>query len=171
MDYDLNPYNLAISTMDEIREDVRVLLPVLQAARAELGEERANRLIFDALRASRRELYKQIGVRFPGSPKEKWDAMNAALYPVRIRENEFEIETLREDPEAHEFNVTRCKFAEFFQKIGELELGVVLMCDGDFQVVEEVASPEVELTRTQTLMQGGCCCDYRYRIKSNSTPE
>jgi hypothetical protein len=170
MDYDLNPYNLTISTMDEIREEVRVLLPVLQAARAELGEDRANRLIFDALRGSRRELYKQIGARFPGSPKEKWDAMNS-LYPIRIRENEFGIEVLKQDSEAFEFNVTRCKFAEFFQQIGEPDLGVVLMCDGDFQVVDEVASPDVELTRTQTLMQGGCCCDYRFRIKGSSIPK
>ena len=166
MDYDLNPYNLAISTMDEIREEVRVLLPVLQAARAELGEERANRLIFGALRASRRELYKQIGARFPGSPKEKWDAMNA-LYEVKIRENEFEFEILRQDSEAFELNITRCKFAEFFRELGELDLGVVLMCDGDFQVVDEVASPDVELTRTQTIMQGGCCCDSRFQIKRN----
>jgi len=168
MDYDLNPYNLSISTMDEIREDVRVLLPVLQAARAELGEERANRLIFDALRASRRELYKQIGARFPGSPKEKWDAMNG-MFMSRIRENELEFEVLREDAEAFDINFTRCKFAEFFRALGESELGEVLMCDADFQVVDEVASPEVELTRNQTIMQGGCCCDYRFRIKSSSS--
>jgi predicted ArsR family transcriptional regulator len=167
MDYDLNPFNPGISTMDEIREEVRVLLPVLQAARAELGEERANSLIFNALRASRRELYKQIGARYPGSPKEKWDVFNK-MSMSRIRENEFEFEVLKEDSEAFEFNIMHCKFAEFFQKIGEPELGVVLMCDSDFQVVDEVASPEVELTRTQTILQGGCCCDFRFRIKSSS---
>jgi hypothetical protein len=165
MDYDLNPINLGISTMDEIKEEVRVLLPVLQDVRAELGEERANRLIFDALRASRREMYKQIGERFPGSPKEKWDAFNE-MSMSRIRENELEFEVLKEDSEAFDINFTRCKFAEFFQQIGEPELGVVLMCDSDFQVVDEVASPEVELTRTQMIMQGGCCCDFRFTIRS-----
>jgi len=168
MDYEINPINLAISTMDEIREEVRVLLPVLNAARAELGEEQANRLIFGALRASRRELYKQIGARYPGTPKEKWDAFNN-MSMSRIRENELEFEILREDDEAFDINFTLCKFAEFFRTIGEPELGEVLMCDGDFQVVEEVASPDVELTRTQTIMQGGCCCDYRFRIKSSSS--
>jgi hypothetical protein len=166
MDYELNPINLGISTMDEIREEVRVLLPVLQAARAELGEERANRLIFDALRASRRGLYKQIGARFPGSPNEKWDAMNA-MAMSRIRENELTFEVLRQDPEAFDINFTRCKFAEFFHALGEPELGFVLMCESDLQVIDEVASPDVTLTRTLTLMQGGCCCDMRFKIKRN----
>ena len=69
--------------------------------------------------------------------------------------------------EAFELDITRCKFAEFFNQIGEPELGVVLICDADSQVVDEMASPEVELTRTQTIMQGGCCCDFRFKIKQN----
>jgi predicted ArsR family transcriptional regulator len=170
MDYEINPINTTISTMDEIREQVRVLLPVLQAARAELGEERANDLILNALRTSRREFFKQVGARLPGSPKEKWDAMNK-LAMSRIRENELAFEILKQDSEAFEINFTSCKFAGFFREIGEPDLGAVLMCDSDFQVVDEIASPDVELTRTQTIMQGACCCDFRFRIKSSSIPK
>ena len=53
----------------------QVLIPVLQAARAELGEERANRLILGALRAWCRERFKQAGARTPGTLKEKWDTL------------------------------------------------------------------------------------------------
>jgi hypothetical protein len=72
MIYELNQ---AISKMDEFRAEAQVLIPVLKAARAELGEERANRLILGALRAWCQERYKQIGARIPGSPKEKWNTL------------------------------------------------------------------------------------------------
>jgi hypothetical protein len=32
--------------------------------------------------------------------------------------------------------------------------------------VAEVGSPEVELVRTQTIMEGASCCDFRIHIKS-----
>ena len=40
----------------------------------------------------------------------------------------------------------------------------VLLCETD-RDIEEVGSPEVELKRTQTIMQGAKYCDFRYRFK------
>lgn len=166
MDYEINQ---KISLMDEIEMQAQVLIPVLKAVRAELGKERADRLVIDALRAWSRERYQRLGARISGSPKDKYDAVWAMGAP-RIQPNDLEIETLKEEPEAQEFNVTRCRYAEFFRQLGEPDLGVVLLCETDFQLVE-VGSPDVELTRTQTIMQGGCCCDFRFRIKSSSIPK
>ena len=53
---------------------------------------------------------------------------------------------------------------DFFRQLGEPELGAVLLCESDLHVAE-VGSPEVELTRTQTIMQGAGYCDFRYRLK------
>jgi hypothetical protein len=162
-------FNQNISFMDEVKTQAQVLLPVLKAARAELGEERANRLILGALRVWWREGIKQLGGRFPGSPKEKYDAMNAVAIS-RIRENDLEIESLKQEPETQEFNVTRCSFAEFFRQLGEPELGYILCCEGDL-FLAEVGSPMVDLVRTQTIMKGASCCDFRIHTKSNSTPK
>jgi hypothetical protein len=62
------------------------------------------------------------------------------------------------------FNVTRCKYAELFRKLGEPELGAVMMCELDNHIAEAAGS-EIELTRTQTLMQGATHCEFRYRMK------
>jgi hypothetical protein len=83
----------------------------------------------------------------------------------RIQENDLEIVTLKQEPGTQEFNVTRCRYAEFFRQLGEPDLGAVLLCETDFQVAE-VGSPEVELVRTQTIMEGASCCDFRIHIKS-----
>lgn len=64
-----------------------------------------------------------------------------------------------------EFNITGCRYADFFRQLGEPELGALLLCDADFDVAE-VGSPEVTLTRTQTIMKGANYCDFRYRLKS-----
>lgn len=73
-------------------------------------------------------------------------------------------EFVRDDNEAREYNVTRCRYAEFFRALGEPELGEILLCDFDFYIAE-VGAPAVELTRTQTIMQGAAYCDFRYRFR------
>jgi len=46
--------------------------------------------------------------------------------------------------------------------LGEPELGFLLACGADFPVAEGFG-PDIELTRTQTIMQGDSHCDFRYR--------
>jgi hypothetical protein len=164
-----NEVNQVIPLLDEIRIQTQVLMPVLKAVRGELGKERADRLVFEALRASSREELQKLGSQISGSPKEKLDAI-WAMSATQIQADDLEIETLREDAEGQEFNITGCRYAEFFHQLGEPELGAVLLCDSDFRLVE-IGSPEVELTRTQTIMQGECCCDFRYRFTNRSTPK
>jgi hypothetical protein len=163
-------FNQDISKMDEFKAEAQVLIPVLEAARAELGEERANRLILGALQAWCRERFKQVGAGIPGSPKEKYESIKK-LDGARTRENDLEFEILKWEPEAVEYDVSRCKYAELFRELGEPELGVVLVCDSDIYLVEEVTGPDVEYTRTQSIMQGGSCCDIRWRIKTDSPPK
>jgi hypothetical protein len=78
--------------------------------------------------------------------------------------NAAESERLRDDAGVREFNVTRCDYAEFFKALGEPELGRFLVCDLDFDIAE-VGAPQVELTRTQTIMEGASYCDVRYRFR------
>ena len=59
-------------------------------------------------------------------------------------------------------DITGCRYAEFFQQIGEPELGFLLACSADFPMAEGI--PGVELERTQTIMQGADFCDFRYRF-------
>lgn len=157
--------NESISLLDQAKIQAQVLVPVLRALRAELGEERANRLVTDALRDWSREMFHRIGATKPGSPKDRWAAMNAEAMPRIGSDVDFEL--LKQDREAFEFNVTGCRYADFFRQLGEPDLGAVLLCEGDFHMVE-VGQPEVELERTQTIMKGARYCDFRYRMKADA---
>ena len=78
-----------------------------------------------------------------------------------------EIDILRRDDEALEFNVTRCRFAEMYRRLGLADLGALLSCNRDGAMIEGF-NPEIEFRRTQTLMEGASHCDFRYRRRSES---
>ena len=48
--------------------------------------------------------------------------------------------------------------------MGVPELGFLLSCGRDFALTEGM-SPDMELTRTQTIMQGAAHCDFRFQMK------
>ena len=154
--------NTAIALLAEVKIQARVLIPVLRALRTELGEDTANRLVRTALRDWSRRLVEELGRRLPGRPREKWETARNALYP-RIGDD-IDIEMLRQEPDAIEFNVTGCRYADFFRRLNEPELGAVLLCETDFHRAE-LGSPEVELHRSQTIMEGARTCAFRYRLK------
>jgi hypothetical protein len=49
-----------------------------------------------------------------------------------------------------------------YKELGEPELGFLLACSSDFAFAEGLG-PDINLTRTQTIMQGASHCDFRYK--------
>lgn len=78
-----------------------------------------------------------------------------------------QIEILAQNAEEFSFNVLRCRYAEMYRALGMEKLGGVLSCSRD-QALIEGFNPEIELTRTQTIMDGAAFCDFRYRLKGKS---
>ena len=157
-----------ISLLDRAKLQAQVLVPVLKAFRAELGEARANQIASTALREWSQKLYQDIGARLPGNPRQKWEAIRAAAIP-RIG-SAIDVEMLKQEPEALEFNIRGCRYAEFFRQLGEPELGAILLCDVDI-AIDAVGGPAVTMTRTQTIMQGAKYCDFRYQLKTGGSAE
>jgi hypothetical protein len=87
--------------------------------------------------------------------------MQSALSDATLKDIEFE--TRRHDKEVFEFDVTRCRFAEFFRALDEPELGALLICATDFDIVS-ASGGEVSLERAQTIMQGAPSCTFRYKF-------
>ena len=159
------PGNEHISILDEVKIQAQVLVPVLRALRAEMGKEEADRLVLTALRAWRQRVFADVAAATPGSPRDKWAAMTAASTP-RIGDA-IDVQLLAHEPDRMDFNVTGCRYADFFRALGEPELGAVLLCEADLDVAA-AGKPEVEFARTQTLMQGAAYCDFRYRMRSGT---
>ncbi len=150
-----------IGTMDYVKIQAQVLLPLARALREEIGEERTRELLRAAIEEASRERIRDQAEQLEGTPLEKFQAMMNRS--ARVNGPQLEMEIREMNPELMQFDVKGCKYAELFQALGETELGKMLLCDGDAYVAE-VGGSEIEFSRSQTLMQGGSHCDFCYRI-------
>jgi hypothetical protein len=150
-----------VSLLSKTRIQAQVLVPLLRALRAELGEDKANAIVKQALRDWSRQLFAAIGDGIEGSRRRKWATMQSAWNEVSVKE--VEVEMRRHDKEVLEFDVTGCRFAEFFRALDEPELGALLICETDFDIAL-VGEGEVSLDRAQTIMQGAPSCTFRYKF-------
>jgi len=157
-DYMVEP---KLSLLDKTRIQAQVLVPLLTALRAELGREKADALLRQALRDWSRQLFAAIGAGIDGSPQRKWATLHSAL--AEVTEREVDVDMRRHDKEALEFDVTRCGFAAFFRALGEPDLGALLVCETDVDIAA-AGGGEVGFERAQTIMQGAPTCTFRYKF-------
>src|SRR3990170_4965492 len=150
----------SIPWIEQRKIQARVLVPVVKAFQAELGEERANQIVRKALDEAARDMARQAGPLLGDNPLGRV----AAALAVMAAGDALDVEVTKQTPDAFEFNVTGCRYAEFYKELGDPELGYLLLCGGDFAATDGL-SPDLELTRTQTIMQGASHCDFRYRLK------
>ena len=148
-----------LSLLDKTRIQAQVLVPVLRALRAELGKDKADAIVRQALRDWSKQLFAAIVDAIEGSPRRKWATIQSVFGEISGKEVETQI--LRHDKAALDIDVTRCRFAEFF--LGEPELGALLICEADFDITA-VGEGEVSLDRAQTIMQGAPRCTFRYKF-------
>ena len=150
---------MGISVIQQAKIQAQVLVPLVKALKAELGDERANSLV----RRTLGDLYRRYGEEFWRTKHESnFGKFVASAFASYANEDALDYTVIEQSQDAFEIDVTRCRYAEFYQELGEPELGFLLVCTADFATAEGFG-PGVELTRTQTIMQGAGHCDFRYR--------
>jgi hypothetical protein len=150
---------MSVSVLQQAKIQAQVLVPLVKTLQAELGEERANALVRKALR----DLYRGYGEAFWRAKNE--ENLGKALpsaFATFARDNALDTEVKEQSEDAFAIDVRRCRYAEFYNALGEPELGFLLVCSADYFMAEGFG-PEIKLTRTQTIMQGASHCDFRYR--------
>ena len=89
----------------------------------------------------------------------------ADILPNWTANDALKVDILKEEPDKLDFNVTKCRYAEMYHAMGLGEIGHVLSCNRDGKFCMGY-NPNMELKRTQTIMQGASHCDFRYRMKN-----
>jgi predicted ArsR family transcriptional regulator len=154
-----------IPLIEQIKIQAHVLVPLVKALQEELGEERANAIVRNALA----DLYRKYGETWWRSQgarsfEEKMSSTFEKLYGAG---EALKYEVVKKAPDSFEVNVTECRYAAFYKKIGVPELGFLLTCSADFSHAEGFGA-DVRLTRTQTIMQGASHCDFRYALNKKN---
>ena len=147
-----------IPVIEQAKIQARVLVPLVKALQAELGEERANAIVRKALGA----MYRKLGEKWWRARESSNVGDNvAAAFDMYAAGDALDYDVVKQSPDAFDLNVTGCRYAEFYKELGVPELGFLLVCTSDFPVAEGFGG-KVKLTRTQTIMQGASHCDFRY---------
>src|SRR4051794_6223854 len=150
-----------IPLIEQVKLQAQVLVPLVKALQAELGEERANAIVRKALG----DRYRKYGDKWWRAQGGSDLGKNMALEFDRFAAGAaLDYEVIKKSPDAFEVDVTGCRYAEFYKAIGAPELGFLLTCSGDFAMAEGYGDG-VQLTRTQTIMQGASHCDFRYALR------
>ena len=151
------------SLLQQREIEAKIIGPLVRAFSAELGPERTlailRKVITDLAHQSGADLARHLG-------EETLEAFSRTL--TRWQEGgALEIELIEQSAERLSFNVVRCRYAEMYRALGLSDLGATLSCQRDFALVEGFNS-EIKLERTQTLMQGASCCDFRFQMRKRS---
>ncbi len=75
-----------------------------------------------------------------------------------------EFEILEETRQRLSFNVTRCQYAELYDRLGIKEYGFCLSCNRDEALIRGF-NPQLKLFRNRTIMQGEKSCDFRIVLR------
>ena len=152
-----------IALIEQVKIQAQVLVPLVKALQAELGEERANAVVRKALG----DLYRKYGEKWwrTQGARDLGEKM-AATFDWFAAGDALDYEVIKQSPDAFEVNVTGCRYAKFYKEIGAPELGFLLTCSSDFSLTEGFGAG-VKLTRTQTIMQGASHCDFRYALRQS----
>jgi hypothetical protein len=149
---------MSVSVIDQAKIQAQVLVPLVKALQAELGEQKANELVRRALG----DLYRGYGEAF-------WHAKSdgnignavASAFKTFSSGGALDYQVREQSADAYAIDVTGCRYAEFYKELGEPELGFLLVCSADFPMAEGFGGA-VKLERSKTIMQGASHCDFRY---------
>ena len=150
-----------IPFVERVKIQAQVLVPLVKALRAELGEERANELV----KGVWDDMNRSFGKRWwQQQSEESPNGRLKTLIETFAAGDALDYEMTADDEASFDFDVHRCGYAEFFKKIGEPELGFLFCCSADAPMTEGFEAG-VELEVPQTIMQGATHCQFRYKLK------
>ena len=152
--------NAKIGVLTRREVEARILAPMLDAMGETFGRERVLQVMRDTIIRIARKQGTELAGHMGGVTLQHF----AESLKDWTRDNALEIDVIEQTDEAFSFNVTRCRYAELYEKLGIRELGTALSCARDFALIEGF-NPDVSLKRTQTIMEGAPHCDFRYCLK------
>lgn len=158
-------YMNAVGLLNRREIEARLLYPLLEALSVEFDRERVREIAHKVIQ----EIARQQGAQLAGSVDANDLEHFAAVQETWKKDNAIQTEVLELTRKKFSFNVFRCRYAEMYQHLGIPELGKMLSCDRDFAFIEGF-NPNIQLCRTQTIMEGADICDFRFEVRPAKKP-
>lgn len=151
--------NAKIGVLTRREAEARILAPMLDAMGETFGREKVLAVMRDTIV----NIAKKQGAELAGLMGGVTFQHFADSLRFWTMDDALKIDVIEQTEDVFSFNVTRCRYAELYEKLGIREFGTALSCARDYALIEGF-NPDVSLKRTQTIMEGAPHCDFRYRL-------
>lgn len=152
-----------LTILEQRRIEAGIVKPIYETLERELGRKKAQELLGKAIRQAARD----SGREFAAEEKDGTSLESFAVLFERWKEGgAYDFELLEQNAENFNFNIRRCAYAEMYHEMGLGPIGHLLSCQRDGALCEGY-DPKIEMTRTQTVMQGASHCDFRFRYRKD----
>jgi hypothetical protein len=152
---------LKISTLKRREIQSPLLACVLDGFIAEIGYEKAMEIASAAIQKDAARSGKLMAEKYGGNSIKELIRMVSEVW---AEEGALEFTVLEETCQTLCFEVTRCQYAESYDRLGVKEFGYCFSCNRDASLIRGF-NPRMQLLRTQTIMQGATSCDFRITIE------
>ena len=159
-DDDLNA-KIGVLTRREV--EARILAPVIEALSNNIGQDQVLDIVREAIIQIATDQGAELAEHMGGNSLQHF----ADSLQYWTQDNALEIEVIEQTEKAFLFNVTRCRYAELYKKLGVSGHGVIFSCARDFALIKGF-NEKITLKRTQTMMEGAAQCDFRYTFKKGN---
>ena len=150
-----------ISTLKRREIQSPLLACVLDGFIAEIGYEKTMGIASAAIQKDAAQTGKLMAEKYGGNSIAELIRM---VIEVWAEEGAIEFTILEETDQKLGFDVTRCRYAELYDRLGVKEFGFCLSCNRDAALIRGF-NPRMQLWRAQTIMQGADSCDFRITVE------
>jgi fumarate reductase iron-sulfur subunit len=148
-----------ISILDRRKIEAQIAGPLIKAFIEELGEENALAVVRSVIGKLAKQSGMDLAKAFGGNTMA--DLARGLMAWAKGDAYQMEVVTLSKTE--YVYNITRCRYAEMYKEIGLADLGLILSCGRDFELISGF-NPKMKLTRTKTIMEGCDHCDFHISL-------
>jgi len=156
-----NPPSLEISTLKRREIQSPLIACLLEAFIDEIGYEKTMQVASAAIQKDAMQAGKTMAEKYGGDSIKQ---LRRVVQEVWADGEALEFNILEETNEKLSFDVTRCQYAELYDRLGIKKFGFCLSCNRDTALIQAF-NPQMKLLRTQTIMEGAERCDFRIVIE------
>ena len=148
---------IEISTIKRREIQAPVFADLMRGFISEVGYDKAMEVASAMIQKDAIESGKIMAGKYGGNTIKE---LARVLREGWAEENALEFTILEETEQRLYFDVTRCRYAELYDRLGVKDFGCCLSCDRDAPFIQSF-NPRMKLLRSQMIMEGGPLCDFR----------
>lgn len=125
----------------------------------EIGDEKAMKIASKVISEDAIASGKKMAQEYEGNTLIE---LSKIVKEVWGNDGAIEIKMIKATDSELFFDVIYCGYAQMYEKMGIKDMGSTLSCVRDFSFLKGF-NPQIELRRTQTIMEGAKYCDFRFK--------